>query len=544
MATYQVTGPNGSVFEVESERELSPQELQALVTQDSFAENVLDVAGEFAAKANETLMWPVDTAIEGVNMLTGADIPTTRDLPGADGGFMEPGVARAAVQGAGMAGPAALAGVQTARNVAKVPGAAAEFMGFGTSKPVVLGAQIDPTIAPNVPNIDPSKVPVETRREVALLGNSSNPARAGYRRNEVGEVVRDQAQRATQKAGVSDDLIALVESANPQERRQMLRMVDAVGEADPVVRSQNSPRMALADSMSGRVQNLLKANEQAYKAQRKAISDLRGIRLDDQAMAALNDGPMQSLQNTLADFNVTFDPAQGALDFRGSSFETSSEAQGRIRSMLNLLYNNQPKTAHDLHIFKENVDELIEWSVSQGGAKSKSMVPLKQVRSDVNSMLRSLSSDYAMANEMLSETIPLLDDLQRLAGKNTDIRGGESGPALARLSRRILSNAQSAEKVDDVLQQLSRYGGDEDVWRMNVFLDELDGTFGSQQRRALSAEVNKAVELGLQAVQGDQRGVTSRVMDYAASAFQKSPEEQKKEQLAALRKLIVGSLEP
>lgn len=513
--------------------------LKGMGPEDSMLDNALDVAGEFAAGVNRSVMWPIDTAISAVNMVPGVDLPSSRDLPGADGNFMEPGMARSAVRAFGETAPIAGAGVQVAgRNLASPSGAIAEFVGAGSTAPVAASAQM---VADGIAN--PS---TNAQRKVALLSDSSHPSRAGYKLNEVGRPVKDQAQSAAQGAGVSDDLIALVSSASPQERRQMLQMVDAVGQADPVLRSQNSPRMALADSLGERVKGLLSANSEAVKAQRKAINDLRGVRLGADDLQALNEGPMRDLQDSLADLNISFDPSKGDLSFQGSVFQTAPEAQGKIREALNYLYSNAPRSAHDLHIAKDAINELANWTSQTLGAKSKANSVVKGIRSSLNNYLRELpsASDYARANDALSETIPVIDELNRLLGRNTDIRSEAAGSGLARLSRRLLSNAQSTEAVDSVLQDLARYGDGEDVWRQNVFLERLDGTFGSQQTRGLQGEVNKGVELALQAVQGDQRGVTSRVMDYASSAFQKSPEEQKKAQLAALRKLIVGSLEP
>lgn len=525
------------------------------------------IKDEFVDGANEAIAFLPDTAVELVNTSVGGlkgivellrsgnidsavdasrsvNIPDLSDLsemlngyrPGANQ-YMEDGAARSAVRALGAVGvPGGMAmAPMRGRNLATAGGATAELAGLGTAAPAnALQRITDATI-------NDSSIADNVARELAIKNNTSNPARSGYALNEVGRVIGDKTQQTAQKGGVSDDLIALVQSANPRERRQMLQMVDAVGEADPVVRAQNSPRMALADSMGERVRSLLKGNAEAYRAQRQSINDLRGIRLDANAMRQLNDGPMQDLQETLRSFNVQFDPAQGSLSFKGSSFETSREAQGRVRNMLNLLYSNQPKTAHDLHIFKENVDELIEWSVSQGGAKSKSMVPLKQVRSDINGIIRELSPDYASANDGLQETIPLINELQRLTGRNTDIRTDASGPALARLSRRILSNAQSAEAVDDVLRQLANYGPQEDVWRQNVFLDELDRAFGTQQRRSLQGEVSKGME-ALKAAQEGSQSITSKAIDMVGKRFTKSPDQQQKEQLQALRDLIISGL--
>jgi hypothetical protein len=103
---------------------------------DSFQDDTLDVLGEFAASFNMTLAQLLDMPSHVANWMlekAGSDIriPATAErnwarTPGAEGGFMDEGVTREMVRGAGQAAPAAVgigAGLRTAAgNLPRVMG--------------------------------------------------------------------------------------------------------------------------------------------------------------------------------------------------------------------------------------------------------------------------------------------------------------------------------------------------------------------------------------------------------------------------------------
>lgn len=107
---------------------------------------VMGTIGEFANAANRSFLEGLDYigpgAVNAGLRLAGSDyqIPTLtgafeKYVPGAQGGFMDPGLARDVVRGAGGALPAAAALPQVAgRNLATVPGAVAEITGFGSAQ--------------------------------------------------------------------------------------------------------------------------------------------------------------------------------------------------------------------------------------------------------------------------------------------------------------------------------------------------------------------------------------------------------------------------
>ena len=114
--------PDGRIGQFEVPDDFTPEQAQAAAQAmfeqgelvvpaqepDTLTENVLDVAGEFAAGANRTVVDLVDflgpDTFNALMSVAGSDIrvPTLREnIPGIEGGFMEPGTARQAVRTAG-----------------------------------------------------------------------------------------------------------------------------------------------------------------------------------------------------------------------------------------------------------------------------------------------------------------------------------------------------------------------------------------------------------------------------------------------------------
>lgn len=513
---------------------------------DSVLDDVLDVAGEAAAAANRSIMWPVDTAIEGLNLIPGVDLPTTRDLPGADGNFMEPGTARSAIRAAGEAAPVAAGGYQVgARNLAKAGDATLEFLGVGSQSPAALGRQIDPTLP--TPAIDTAALPSDkVARELALKRNNSDPARVPYRLNEVGEVIGDAGQKTAVSQGLPEDLVAIVAGANPQERRNMAAMTRVMANADPVARSQNYPRNVLGESLAERVDVVLGMNRRAGQELGQLERRMSGMGLDAGALRALNDGPMNNLRGALDDMGVRFSPETGEIVFSGSALELATAQKTQLKRALGSLMSQQPRTALDVHRKKQALGELVkDWEASSpGGAQGRVAGLLKRVYGDLNGYLRDGVEGYAATNDAFSETADVIGGLNKMIGRNTDIRSANTAPALARASRVVLSNYQNSDEARRLLSELDRLasqGGKEfsdDFLRQNVFLDEAEKLFGTPVRRSLQGEMTKAQQVANVAL--DQRPFSQKLFDYAGEKFSKSPEVRRKEQLQALLRLISG----
>jgi hypothetical protein len=154
---------------------------KAEVAQPSGSYSPSAVAGEFASAANRNLMDTVDflgpgSVNAGLRLLgaEGYQLPEFGQLyrqfaPGAEGGFMPPGLLRDVVRGAGSAAPAAGTLVPAAaRNLGTLRGAAAELLGMGSASPARPGIEpVDEYVRSLLRDsgVSPEQVPMAARAD-------------------------------------------------------------------------------------------------------------------------------------------------------------------------------------------------------------------------------------------------------------------------------------------------------------------------------------------------------------------------------------------
>lgn len=504
------------------------------VRQDSFAENTLDVAGEVAAGANRAAMYIPDTLVGGVNAIAGTDITKPSDAiasltghkPG-QGGFMDEGAARDAAGAFGevmLPGAAGLKAVQ-GRNLASVPGAAAEFLGFGSASPAGKAVAISDEVA----------------RDLSLKRGSGDSVAAGYRLDEFGKVRPDQSQNKALKAGLDEGIVAQIASGSPADKRRMAEMLDIVerGRKNKTYADFNSPRLALGDSLVERYKAVKGVNKKAGEALSKAKTDLKSRPAN---LAEMQEPVLKPFLNDLNDLGVRLDP-DGQIYFKGSDFEGLPEAQGIINELKNVLFGFEVRSAYDLHRLKKFIDNRVEFGVQTPGVKGDAITVLKNLRHNANEFLKAKHTDYAKANELYSDTIGLLKETQDLVGKKNEVSERELG----RVARQGLSNAQRSGRVQDLLENLDaaakRYGVDvgDDVQRQASFVQTLEKLFNVSPPASFKGDISKAVDQAVDAAgvaAGGSAGIASAALRGAGRVFKKSDAQRQDELISALRELI------
>ena len=240
-----------------------------------------------------------------------------------------------------------------------------------------------------------------------------------------------------------------------------------------------------------------------------------------------------------SDLGVTFDdqlnPVFGPLSVQ------HGPSQQAIRNTINAV-KSIGDDALNAHLTKKNViDEAVSFGPesAQGIAVNTERV-LKDLRGNINNRLRDLSDDYRNANNKFSETMQPIEDFKKAAGRNFNIDSPNVNEFLGKLSRRLLSNIQSREKLLDSIVDLEKVGikhggrfGD-DIMTQISMVDELEKTFGAFAPTGLQAEVAKGMT---QAIRGDKAGI---IADVAGKGIEKARRVRVNEDqaLKALRKLF------
>lgn len=534
----------------------------------SFMDRAVNFAGELAAGANRSIMWPIDTLASVPNLIPGVDIPnvseTVERLTGhnpTQGGFMEPGPARDATQAAGevlIPGAMAMAPAQV-RNLAAPGGALAEFLGFGskynnlpadvaqaTQEAIERGKNL-PAITPQ-PTLGEKYAPNAVKKqstEMAIKRGAGDVAAAGYRLDDAGRVVKDPIQQKAIKLGLDKGVVAQIAAASDQDRKMMSNAMDLLeqGANNKTFGDFNPPRLALGDSLYNRYQTLETARQQAGQAVKAETEALRNVPYDSDAF---NQGPLRSFLGSLADLGVTV-KRDGSVSFDNSALRGLDGPQSIIRATIGELFDRPPRNAHDLHAMKVWLDEaVLNWDNMKppGGQKGKVDRVMSDLRGNINQFLRDLSPGYAEANKAYSETTGALDNIGKMIGRNNTA----TERSLSRAARSALSNAQ---KSDNTLQMLTdmdemakRYGNPGGSLDTQVsFVQTLEKLFpNSKPPASFGGEITKAIDpaQAAAAARGDTGSILGVLKRGYENTFWKTEAERQKQLMEILEELIAN----
>ena len=210
MAKYMIQMDDGSQFEVESNNPDGPTNAEvnrAIYGGEKPANPVASFAKQAASSFNRggldtadmvtsLIRAPVNSAADALGSDYRLNRPSEALGPHVAPQFMDEGIAKDVADTVGMlpwvAGSAAAV---TGRNLSKVPGAVAEFLGIGTSAPSMAAASM-PIKREMATGARPDK---RVRAEMSLLRGRGDMDAYGYKFDEYGNIVKDSAQKKAVK---------------------------------------------------------------------------------------------------------------------------------------------------------------------------------------------------------------------------------------------------------------------------------------------------------------------------------------------------------
>lgn len=423
--------------------------------------DALKVVGEFAQSINVGLPQLLDMPSHVVNWMlekagTDVRIPATMErnfnkLPGGEGGFMEPGMARDATRTAGQLTGAAVGMMPVQRAAGTVGSMIADFLGAGSTMaaqpvkavPMVLRDKVD-----NMPAIMPGERSAREAAKLPLLRQSGDVQAAGYRLNDAGRVVPDAVQRDVMKQGLQPKLVAMVNSATKLGKQKMRQMLDNVTAQQTNMLDDNMrPGNVAGESILTRAKIVQRANRAAGEKMKPVVDSLKGQSVD------VNPAVMK-MQETLDEMGVKFDPKNGTVNFTGSIIDDLPGPENAVKRLLTRMLSVNKVDAYEAHKLKRYIDEVVTYGKGGEGLSGEADRMLKRLRHDINATLGESFPAYKKVNTQYHETIEALDGLQDIAGKRMDLSGPNADRALGVLSRRVFSNAVSGVPLDDAINQL------------------------------------------------------------------------------------------
>lgn len=431
---------------------------------------------DFAIRAFNQLLGGI-TEITGLET---AKLPSTLELaetvigePVGQRGFMEPGLAREAVQKVGEFVPQVATLVSGARTAAGKVGEA-----------VLERGQIEAT------RVAAGKAAGETgvvRKTIA----------------EGGQVVSDPKAKEAIKQGFGEGVVAQVKAATTKTKQQMRRMVGITqrGLTNESFRGANRPADVAGDAVASRIRGLTQVNKKAGQGINREAKNLSGKRVDFGSAGAKLADDLEEIGISVGD--------DLRVNLRGSDIEDIAGAEQMLNTVIRRVsrLDNNALAGHKLKRF---IDEQVSFGKrGEGGLSGTVERVLKGLRKNIDDTLDLNFPAYKKQNEIFAETRQVLDDFQDAGGKSINFKSENVAKQIGTLSRRIFSNVTSRVKLTDSLEGLeavaAKHGIDtsDDVAALARFADELDVVFKPAARTSLTAEVAKA-----QVTQGTSGTVT------------------------------------
>jgi hypothetical protein len=384
--------------------------------------------------------------------------------------------------------------------------------------------------------LSPSNYPKQLETIKKIKEGSTENELAQYRIEPKRTPVHGMELRATDYKLVPDDTakkamdqewepgtVQSVKNFDPKTAEVAARMlrVAQMGTKDDTFKANNRPLAEMGDEFAKQVWQVKRAKKQAGEAINEAAKSLKNERVDvapavDRFLASVSD-----------DLGVQITPAKNgvAINFRGSNLEGNTpelkSAQGVLKNLIDRMYNTKTPSAFDVHRLKMYIDTQASYGSTLGGLKGNTDRIVKGLRHDLDTILDENFDSYRAANQDYAQTKTALDAVQDLVGKKINLDADYSPQVLGRLSRRILSNAQSAERVRDALINIDdvamQYGSESagNLTNLVKFADTLDKQFGIAADTSFASEVGKGVTQGL------RQSKIDTALDMAGSAYQK-----------------------
>ena len=356
-------------------------------------------------------------------------------------------------------------------------------------------------------------------------GVTSPTARQQLLGADLPKVVKDTPAIKAARQGFDEEFLEVVKKAGTRaDKNALIKMTNIAkkGRTNPVFRDETRPSFVAGDILLDKVNAIKGINRAAGKQIGNATKFLKGGQVP---VAQIGDKFLTSLEQ----LKITVKP-DGKLDFKDALISGAGRKKA-IVDIFDRMSRNKNPDALDLHELKQFIDETVSYGKTVRGLGGKAENALKALRTNIKETLDSNFPQYAKANEAYSDTIGLLDKIQDLAGKKTDLTSDSASGDLAILARRITSNAQSRGRVRDSFldldKLLDKHAGFSGVKRLagkgdgkvdfNLLMkyaDELDKVGGSAATTSFTGGIETAIKAS--------RGVKEFLSDKAIEAARKA----------------------
>ena len=369
----------------------------------------------------------------------------------------------------------------------------------------------------NLENLEPQEAAQKIVTEQLL-----NKDKSGYlfdkRIDDFGRVKDDSLAKEALKQGVRKGDIQSIKVSNRETKDKMMdmlrrRMNIANNEAEAL---KTVPADVIGETFTPRLeyiqQRSLKARDELDNI---AKNELKGLPIDTDRIADTFFTELDKLGVSIDDSQMPF-----KLSFTGSDISKDRASQRFIKDTMDLLSEPLAPDALRAHKLKRQLDSLIDWNKKEKGGLSESGRRLsKNIRYNLNQVIRDVHPEYGQVNDVLSESIGALNDFSKTIKKDFDLASPTAAKRIGNEARILLSRYGKKYNLDEAIKNIDalakKQGGKfkEDLDALLIFDKTLQDQFGSSLRGSFTAEVASGGKEGLKSMAGGKAGFAKHIFD-------------------------------
>ena len=294
-----------------------------------------------------------------------------------------------------------------------------------------------------------------------------------------GRVVKDDIARKLVNEGVSEKLVIAPNSMTPGDRQAANEMMDLA--FDFLTKGKGSEK-SRPNKVIGK--NTIKRLNFLREKKRGAGERIgNAVKKDFAGNKIIIDDLRQAFASDLSDLQIYIDE-KGLLD---DSVALTDQGINQIKKSLSFL-NNTKGDARALHTVKQSLSNLINYddkSIVREPIHYQIESAISNLRENINRRLRSMSPDYAKANDEFSEIAGVIKPFVKSVGRLFDPSSDRAENYIGQEARKVLTNYSRAnpmiEAFDNLETMVAKYGAkyDDDIMTQVMVNNAMEDVFGS-----------------------------------------------------------------
>ena len=312
-------------------------------------------------------------------------------------------------------------------------------------------------------------------------------------------VIKDKTAINAIKQGFSESQIASIKMSTPADVPKLLKMlkIKAAGLKNDEYRIHHRAEGVVGESLMDRFKVIKAAKRKAGKGIKAQSIKLKGKYVDFRPAV---DKFIQALED---DLGVKVN-TQGkvTVDFSNSAIRGVKSATRLVEDTLKRMAGKRTPDAHEVHLLKQHLSTKVKYAkFGKEGLDGMTEFIIKDLRRDINKILGENFPEYGKVNKIYSESKSVIQDLQRLAGRNINLSDDLAVETAGTMTRKIMSNyTGTKEQVKilirdmDNLAKKNGYKLNDDIHRQVLFADALEDVFGSSGTTTFQNQITRGVK--------------------------------------------------